>query len=65
MGKEMICKRDGRVMYLVEEAEKMSDGTARLTFYYRCPVCGYRVPIEQCIMESDKDGIIIKCMRRT
>ncbi len=60
MNEAMKCKRDGKPMYLVEESEKMSDGTRRVTFYYRCPVCGYRVEVEQAHISVDEKGIIIK-----
>lgn len=54
-----VCKKDGKPMYLVEEAEKMSNGTHRATFYYRCPVCGYKVEIEQVVVNIEGDNIIV------
>ncbi len=60
----MTCKRDGKPMYLVEESEKMSDGTRRITLYYKCPVCGYRVEIEQLVINVSNDNIRIKRLIR-
>ncbi len=56
----MTCKRDGKPMYLVEESEKMSDGTRRITLYYKCPVCGYRVELEQLVINVDRGNITVK-----
>ncbi len=56
----LYCKKDGKPMYLVEESERMSDGSHRITFYYRCPVCGYRITIEQIIIENSGPNIIVR-----
>ncbi len=56
----LYCKKDGKPMYLVEESERMSDGSHRITFYYRCPVCGYRITIEQIIIENNGPNIIVR-----
>ncbi len=61
----MMCKRDGKPMYFVIESEKLSDGTRRLVMYYRCPVCGYRVEVEQVVIKSGKDSIVVKRLLRS
>lgn len=58
--KGFICKKDGKEMYFVEESEKMSDGSRKAVFYYRCPVCGYRVEAEHVMISFDKGKIVIK-----
>ncbi len=55
-----ICKKDGKPMYFVEETEKMSNGQRRSVFYYRCPVCGYRIEVEQVVINVSNNSIIVK-----
>ncbi len=55
-----ICKKDGKPMYFVEETEKMSNGQRRSVFYYRCPVCGYRIEIEQVVINVSNNSIVVK-----
>ncbi len=52
-------------MYFVIESEKLSDGTRRLVMYYRCPVCGYRVEVEQVVIKSGKDSIVVRRLLRS
>ena len=55
-----VCKKDGKPMYFVEETEKMGNGQRRAVFYYRCPVCGYRIEVEQVVINVSSDGIVVK-----
>ena len=69
-GNEMICKKDGKPMYLVKETEKLSNGEYRIIYSYKCPVCGYTVSVEQAIItrETGKgNGIVVtrKIIRQT
>ncbi|ADI31383.1 hypothetical protein [Staphylothermus hellenicus] len=57
--KGFICKKDGKPMYLIEETEKMSNGKHRAIFYYKCPICGYRIEAEQVIVTVENDEIIV------
>ncbi len=59
-GKGFKCKKDGKEMYFVEESEKMSDGSRKAIFYYRCPVCGYRIEAEHVVISFNKDKIVIR-----
>ena len=56
----LICKKDGKPMYFVEETEKMSNGQRRSVFYYRCPICGYRIEVEQVVINVSNDNIVVK-----
>ena len=58
--KGFVCKKDGKPMYFVEETEKMSNGQRRSVIYYRCPICGYRIEVEQVVINVSDNGIIIK-----
>ncbi|MCD6196649.1 MAG: hypothetical protein J7J82_07695 [Staphylothermus sp.] len=55
-----MCKKDGKPMYFVEETEKMSNGQRRSVFYYRCPICGYRIEVEQVVINVSNDSIVVK-----
>jgi DNA-directed RNA polymerase subunit RPC12/RpoP len=55
-----VCKKDGKQMFLIEETEKMSNGAHRAVFYYKCPVCGYKIEVEQVTVSVDKDQLIIR-----
>ncbi len=57
--KGFYCKKCGRPMGLVIESEKLSNGVKRVLYYYKCPVCGYRVDVEQLKVSLEKDYIII------
>ncbi|MEM0380483.1 MAG: hypothetical protein QXX35_05005 [Desulfurococcaceae archaeon] len=57
--KQYICKRDGKPMYLIEETEKLSTGEYRITFTYRCLVCGYSISNEQLIIKKNETGDIV------
>jgi len=46
-GNVVTCKRDGKTMLLVKEVEKLSNGEQRVTYSYKCPLCGYTVSVEQ------------------
>jgi len=59
-GSELICKRDGRQLQLVKETEKLSDGEYRVTYSFKCPVCGYSVNAEQAVITmNDNDSYIV------
>ncbi|ADV65212.1 hypothetical protein [Desulfurococcus mucosus] len=47
MSTEVKCPRDGNTMILVLESEKLSDGTVKAYFSYRCPICGFRLEAER------------------
>ncbi len=63
-GKAVICKKCGKPMNLIVEAEKLSDGTRRITYYYKCSTCGYRLDIEQVFIGMERDAIVVKRVRR-
>ncbi len=58
--KKFYCKKCGKLMGLVVESEKLSNGVKRITYYYKCPVCGYRVDVEQVSIGVEKDVIIVR-----
>lgn len=58
-----MCKRDGKPMFLVEETEKLSTGEYRITFTYKCLVCGYSSSNEQLIIKKNESGEIILSRR--
>ncbi len=63
-GKAVICKKCGKPMSLIAESEKLSDGTRRVSFYYKCNTCGYRLDIEQVFISVEKDAIAIRRVKR-
>ncbi len=60
MEKTMVCRKDGKPMYFIEETEKLSNGEYRIVYSYKCFVCGYKIVVEQAIIKKNKEGIIIK-----
>ncbi len=58
--KRFYCKKCGRSMDFVVESEKLSNGVKRIVYYYKCPVCGYRVDVEQVNVGVEKDYIVVR-----
>jgi len=61
-GSAVMCKRDGKTMLLVKEVEKLSNGEQRVTYSYKCPLCGYTVSVEQLTIKKqlgNGDGVEI------
>jgi len=48
----VTCKRDGKIMLLIKEVEKLSNGEQRITYFYKCPLCGYTVSVEQLMVKK-------------
>lgn len=47
-------------MYFIEETEKLSNGEYRITFSYKCLVCGYKIVVEQAIIKKREKDIVIE-----
>ncbi len=62
--RQILCRKDGKPMFFVAESEKMSNGSRRTIYYYRCPVCGYRIEVEQVYISVEKDSIIVRRLIR-
>ncbi|OYT40563.1 MAG: hypothetical protein B6U89_01785 [Desulfurococcales archaeon ex4484_58] len=56
---QYVCKRDGKTMYFIEESEKLSNGEYRVVFAYKCLICGYKINVEQAVIEKKSNGGII------
>ncbi|RLG80020.1 MAG: hypothetical protein DRO13_04720 [Thermoprotei archaeon] len=57
---EHTCRKDGKPMYFVEETEKLSNGVYRVTFSYKCVVCGYRIVVEYATIKKAGEKIIVE-----
>lgn len=60
MSNEVKCPRDGNTMVLVLESEKLSDGTVKAYFSYKCVVCGFKQELERVEVARSGDAINIK-----
>lgn len=56
----VVCRKCGRLMYIVSESERFSDSSKRISYYYKCPSCGYRVDLEQINIIASSDLIIVR-----
>ncbi len=62
--KGLYCKKCGKPMYLVMESEELSNGAKRVTQYYKCLVCGYRVDTEYIRISREKDVVVVRRRKR-
>jgi predicted RNA-binding Zn-ribbon protein involved in translation (DUF1610 family) len=51
------CPRCGAVMVYLVEKEKNGKGEARITRYFRCPVCGTKV-VDEIVLVKPQNGSI-------
>lgn len=42
------------------ESEHMSDGTRRVHYYYKCPMCNYRMSDATLTIRRDGPGVVIR-----
>ncbi|MEM1701848.1 MAG: hypothetical protein QXP02_03215 [Desulfurococcaceae archaeon] len=54
------CPRDGNVLNIVYESEKLGTGIVKAYLYYKCPVCNYRQDIERLEIQKADDKVLIK-----
>lgn len=54
------CPRDGAMLILLYESEKLANGLTRVTIYYKCPNCNYRKDSERLEITREGSGISIK-----
>mgnify|MGYP001626190942 FL=1 len=57
---EVKCPKDNNTMILVLESEKLSDGTVKAYFNYRCPICGFKLEVERIEITRSGEAISIK-----
>ncbi len=58
--KARICRKCGRPMHLVAESEQLSDGSRRISYYYKCPSCGAKHLVEQLSIAFGSNGIVVE-----
>ncbi|MCD6487919.1 MAG: hypothetical protein J7K21_01675 [Desulfurococcales archaeon] len=58
--KGVYCKKCGRLMNLIVESEKLSNGAIKISYYYKCPSCGYRVDTEQVAINRSRGFVLVK-----
>lgn len=54
------CPKDGNQLVLLYESERYSNGFARVTMYYKCPVCNHRRDVERIEVTRESDRISVK-----
>lgn len=54
------CPRDGNIMNVMYESEKLGTGVIKVYFYYKCPICNYRQDIERLEIQRADDKILVK-----
>ncbi len=59
MSTSIKCSKDGSPMIFTYESEKLDKGLARVTLYYKCPVCGSRRDLEELRIERSGENIVI------
>lgn len=57
--KEVKCPRDGNVMTLIYESEKIGD-SVKVSIYYKCSSCGFRRDVERLEVRRGEQGAVIK-----
>ena len=60
----LICPRCGINLEYMAETENMSDGIRKITYFYRCPRCGYRIDDEVLFLEHNANSLKIKVVKR-
>lgn len=55
----MRCPKDGNVLQLVYESEKLSN-YVKVSIYYKCPVCGFRRDLERLEIQRTDHLINVK-----
>ncbi|MCY0868133.1 MAG: hypothetical protein OWQ48_02740 [Desulfurococcus sp.] len=60
MAREVKCPRDGNTMLLILESEKLSDGTVKAYFTYKCPVCGFKIEAERIEVARGEEALSVK-----
>jgi len=53
------CSKDGALMVFTYESEKFKGDIARVSLYYRCPVCGSRKDLEELRIERIDEGFVV------
>ena len=56
----VLCPRCGVVMDLHVESERLSDGTRRIVYYYRCRRCGYRLQDLEILVRKNGKGLELR-----
>ncbi len=56
----MLCPRCGVVMELRRESERLSDGKTRVSFYYKCRRCGYRLQDATILVRRNGAGLELR-----
>ena len=60
MDDTVLCPRCGVVMELRRESERLSDGRTRVSFYYKCRRCGYRLQDATIFVKKNGAGLELK-----
>lgn len=54
------CPKDGNPLTLLYESERFTNGFARVTMYYKCPVCNHRRDVERLEITRENDRINVR-----
>lgn len=60
--KELKCPKDGNILQLVYESEKLSN-YVKTSIYYKCPVCGLRRDLERLEIQKTDQSINVRRTR--
>ncbi len=56
----MECPKCKVPMLFFMQVDLLSDGTERITYYYRCPRCGMKIDDAMIVVTKEKDGLKLK-----
>lgn len=60
----LLCPRCGTNLEYMAEAEATGNGSKTITYFYRCPRCGYRLDDELLIVRKTSSSIIVRVIKK-
>lgn len=60
----LLCPRCGTNLEYMAEAENVGNGSRTITYFYRCPRCGYRLDDELLVVKKNAASIMVKVVKR-
>uniref|UniRef100_A0A7J3ZKB2 TFIIS-type domain-containing protein n=1 Tax=Fervidicoccus fontis TaxID=683846 RepID=A0A7J3ZKB2_9CREN len=60
----MKCPKCGTVMYYRMESEKLDGNARKITSYYKCTICGYRVNDQVIILHGSNGALKLTIIKQ-
>jgi len=61
---KLLCPRCGTNLEYMAEAETTGNGYKTITYFYRCPRCGYRLDDELLVVRRMSSSIIVRVIKK-